>query len=130
PRYLEVVWAAMRSGLVITPINWHLTPAEMAYIVEDCEARSLVTSVEQAPTAAQILRSGRCAVESAFAAGGAAGGFSSYEDAVAGCPTTPVADECLGVDMVYSSGTTGKPKGGTRPVPDLHPSQVPKAALA
>ena len=44
PRYCEVVWAAMRSGLYVTAINSHLTPSEAAFIVDDCEAKVLVTS--------------------------------------------------------------------------------------
>src|SRR5437879_5866424 len=54
PRYLEVVWAALRSGLYITAINSHLTAPEVAYILEDCDARALVTSAAKADVAGEL----------------------------------------------------------------------------
>src|SRR5512142_2423651 len=53
-RAFEVYWAAMRSGLYITAVNWHLRPDEVAYIITDSGAKALVVSAEQAQTAAAI----------------------------------------------------------------------------
>src|SRR5262245_2117754 len=54
PRFLEVCWASQRSGLYYTPINWHLAPAEAAYVVNDCGARVVVTSAACAETATAL----------------------------------------------------------------------------
>lgn len=121
--YLEVVWAALRSGLVITPINYHLLPAEMAYIVNDCGARGLVTSTAHAATARSIRADCR-SVETALLIGDPQEDFADY-DWVADYPTSRIADEALGADMTYSSGTTGRPKGGVYPLPGGDPATPP-----
>jgi long-chain acyl-CoA synthetase len=128
PRFLEVVWAALRSGLIVTPVNWHLTPAEMAYIVADCGARSLITSAAHVESVAGLLRDAP-SVDSVLVAGDPIPGFEHYESALAEQPCTPVADESAGTDMIYSSGTTGRPKGGVRPLPDCHPADLPPSTL-
>ena len=105
--YFEVVWAAMRSGLFVTPINWHLAPDEVEYIVKDCAASVLVTS-----SACAALSSGAIAeVNSCIVVGGSAEGFDPYERVLEAHPPSPIEDECEGVWMFYSSGTTGRPKG-------------------
>ena len=55
PRYFEVAWAALRSGLYLTPVSSYLTPDEAAYVVNDCQARALVTSVARREVAEQIV---------------------------------------------------------------------------
>jgi acyl-CoA synthetase (AMP-forming)/AMP-acid ligase II len=120
PRWLEVVWAALRSGLVVTPVNWHLTADEVAYVLRDSEARALVTSMRHAETAEAAAR--ETAVVSALCVDGDAGPFSSYWEETGAEPMTPIADERRGTDMIYTSGTTGRPKGGVRPMPDVHPA--------
>jgi fatty-acyl-CoA synthase len=112
----DVVWACMRAGLYFTPINHHLTAADAAYIVDDCDARVLVASARLEQSEALGRLSPRCAVK--LAVGGAVEGFGDYEAALADWPDTPVADESLGALMLYSSGTTGRPKGIRRPLPD------------
>jgi acyl-CoA synthetase (AMP-forming)/AMP-acid ligase II len=102
--YFEVVWGAMRSGLLVTPINWHLSAEEAAYVVEDCGATALVASASCAELVARVGGA-------RFVVGDSAAGFESYEFARDAQPTTPVADECEGNWMFYSSGTTGRPKG-------------------
>ncbi|HVF76445.1 MAG TPA: acyl-CoA synthetase [Acidimicrobiales bacterium] len=109
PRFLQVCWAAQRSGLYYTPVNWHLTPAEMGYIVGDCGARVVFTTTARLAAVEQLrddLAPG-CRVV-------VVDDERSFEETLAGMPTTPVPDETEGVDMIYSSGTTGRPKGGTR----------------
>jgi len=111
PRYFEVFWAAQRCGLYTTPINWHLKPEEMGYIVEDCDATALVTSVTFGQIAKEIephLGAGQISL----AIDGDVTGYERYEDAVAGFPAEPLAGgEVEGQFMFYSSGTTGRPKG-------------------
>jgi len=112
PRWFDAVWAALRSGLYYTPVNWHLTPAEVAYIVQDCGARSVLTSAAFADKVAGLD------VEIPLVVDGSVEGWESYEDAVADQPATPLPREPEGAGMFYSSGTTGRPKGILFPLPD------------
>jgi acyl-coenzyme A synthetase/AMP-(fatty) acid ligase len=114
--FFDFYWAAMRSGLYFTPVNWHLSPEEMEYVVDDCDARVLVANARFAETmAAAVPRLGK--IERRISVGGAIPGFERYEDAVAPFPATPLADEREGASMLYSSGTTGRPKGVRPPLP-------------
>lgn len=115
-RFFEVVWAAQRSGLRYTPINSRLTADETAYIVEDCGARAFIASGRR-PDLVAALAAELPAVEVRLVLGGPCpDGWEPYESAVATQPTTPLATELEGVDMLYSSGTTGRPKGVKRPL--------------
>jgi long-chain acyl-CoA synthetase len=115
PRYYELLWAAQRSGLRFTCLSSKLTAGEVEYIVKDCGAKVFVTSQALAEAALEVapLIGG---VE-LFMVGGAAGPFRSLEEARAAFPTTPIADEQAGGAMLYSSGTTGRPKGVRRAAP-------------
>jgi acyl-CoA synthetase (AMP-forming)/AMP-acid ligase II len=110
PEFFPVVWAAQRAGLFYTPVNWHLSAAEAAYIVADCGARLLVASsgleelAAAAATAAPALRA-------RLTVGPPVPGVESLADAISATPETPVPDELEGYYMLYSSGTTGQPKG-------------------
>ncbi|MFF0768194.1 acyl-CoA synthetase [Nonomuraea wenchangensis] len=110
PHFLSIAWAAHRSGLYYTPISSRLQTDELAYIVDNCGARVFISSADLADVAASIAGA-TPKVELRLMIGGVAEGFDSYEEAVAGQPVTPVEDECTGADMLYSSGTTGRPKG-------------------
>jgi long-chain acyl-CoA synthetase len=123
-RYLESCGAGERAGLYYTCVNSYLTPEELAYIVQNSEAQVLITSREKLEVAAAALK--HCPrVKLCLVAGGGAGQgiFRDFERAVAVFPATPVADEWLGTPMLYSSGTTGRPKGILRPLPENPPSK-------
>jgi long-chain acyl-CoA synthetase len=128
-RFLECNGAGERSGLYYTCINSYLTAQELAYIVDNSESRLLITSISKLPVARAALalcpRVQRCLVVGGGDAVRALGDarFVDFEQAVSGHPDTPIADEWLGTAMLYSSGTTGRPKGILRPLPDNPPSQ-------
>ncbi|MQY23589.1 acyl-CoA synthetase [Nocardia macrotermitis] len=117
PTTFEVYWAAMRSGLYFTAVNNHLSPAEIAYIVNDCGAKALVVSARLAESAAKIVAD-TPAVQIRLAYRGPVEGYDSYEDALAAASPEPLAEQPAGMDMLYSSGTTGRPKGIKPPLPD------------
>ena len=117
-RFFEVFWAAMRSGLYITTINRYLSADEAAYIVNDSGSTALVTTAALGTTATAMLDlipncTNRLMLD------GATEGFESYEEQVASMPTSPLDEQPLGEAMLYSSGTTGKPKGIRRPLSGL-----------
>ncbi|MGH7818658.1 MAG: acyl-CoA synthetase [Candidatus Binatia bacterium] len=115
PRYFEVVWAAMRSGLYLTPVNSYLSAAEVAYILNDCGARAVVSSAARAKVV-EGFAGDVPGVRTRLMIDGATAGFRSYEEEVARRPAKPLDDEPLGEFMLYSSGTTGRPKGIKRPL--------------
>ena len=108
--FMEICWAAQRSGLYYTAISRYLTADEIAYIVKDCGAKVVITSPKCIEAVAPLLASG----PAFYVTGAARDGFNSWDDALAAQPTTPIADEAAGTDMLYSSGTTGRPKGVRR----------------
>lgn len=103
----EVYWAALRSGLYLTAVNHNLGPSEADYIVEDCGAKALIVSAAKAGLVGAMT----VAVPTRLAYGGAVEGFASYDDALATASAEPLADQPHGDDFLYSSGTTGRPKG-------------------
>jgi acyl-CoA synthetase (AMP-forming)/AMP-acid ligase II len=109
PRFFELCWAAQRSGLVYTAISSRLTAPEVEYILKDCGAKVFLTSHAKRDVAAEL--SGAVSGLERYMVGGTAPGFESYEEAARALPTLPIDDEIEGVDMLYSSGTTGRPKG-------------------
>ena len=117
PEASEVYWACLRSGLYVTAVNWHLTPAEASYIVTDSGARALIASASLAALAVEV-RPVLPAEAEALAFGGAIDGFGDYEAALAAADPTPAVDQPCGGDLLYSSGTTGRPKGIKPPLPD------------
>lgn len=129
-RYLEVCWAAQRSGLYFTPINYHFNAEEVAYIVDDCDASALVTSAALGATASELASLLPAQVATRLMVGGAtAEGYERYDDAVGAYPAEPLAEELEGHAMLYSSGTTGRPKG-IRYTLERQPVGNPQAALA
>ncbi|MCW5639231.1 MAG: AMP-binding protein [Rubrivivax sp.] len=125
-RYLEACSAGYRAGLYFTCINSFLTPEELAYIVNNSESRLLITSRAKLAVAAEALKSCPKVALCLVVDGGGAdlpAGCRDYAATVAQYPAEPIADESLGTSMLYSSGTTGRPKGIVRPLPEQPPSQ-------
>jgi fatty-acyl-CoA synthase len=122
-RVLEACFGADRAGVYYTTISTRLLAEEIAYIVRDCEARLLVVSAGLEDLAARLrplLPEGvHC-----FMVGPPASGFESWEHAVDRASEAPIADAAQGLDMLYSSGTTGRPKGVKWPMP-LNPPVPP-----
>ncbi len=108
--FMPIAFAAQRSGIVYTAISTHLLRDEVAYIVDNSRAKVLIASAKYRDVATSVREDAEN-VEHFFMLNDAAPGFESFEEAVAAQPTTPVADEEAGVQMLYSSGTTGRPKG-------------------
>jgi long-chain acyl-CoA synthetase len=123
-RYLETCGAGERSGLYYTCVNSFLTASELAYIINNSESKVLITSRACSEVAAEALR--ECPAVSLVLTVDGSGGLSGAVDldrATSEWPDTPIDDECLGTSMLYSSGTTGRPKGILRPLTDGPPGE-------
>ncbi len=114
PESYEVYWAALRSGLYVTAVSNHLSADEMAYIVADCGAKALVVS-------ARVETVARLDVDVAhrIAYGGELSGHDDYETVLAAAGNDPLPEQPHGDDLLYSSGTTGRPKGIKMPLPAI-----------
>jgi long-chain acyl-CoA synthetase len=108
--FMEICWAAQRSGLYYTAISCYLTADEIAYIVGDCGARVVIASPKYGDALAGLVGAGAGAPRF-YMVDEPRPGFESWRDAIAAQPTTAITDEVAGQDMLYSSGTTGRPKG-------------------
>ncbi|MDG1473307.1 MAG: AMP-binding protein, partial [Porticoccaceae bacterium] len=117
-RFLEICKAAARSGLFYTAISSRLTVSEAAYIVNDCGAKLFISSSVLKNIATELLEH-MPKIEHRLMVNGTFDGYQSYEAMRDSMPKNPIADEAAGVDMLYSSGTTGQPKGVKIPLPDL-----------
>jgi len=124
-RFMEVVWAALRSGLYITAVNSYLTADEVAYIVDNSDAKVVISSRAKRAVAAAVDPDRTPKVERWLMTDGATlGQWESYELAVDSYPASPLDDPSPGMYMLYSSGTTGRPKGIRRPFPTHHVDEL------
>jgi long-chain acyl-CoA synthetase len=123
---IETYLAALQIGLYVTPINWHLVGPEIAYILEDSDARVFIAH-ERFAEAAQAAAS-----EAGFPTGpdgrafavGAVDGFRPYSEIASDQPTTTPDGRTTGAAMHYTSGTTGRPKGVKRGLFEIDPSDM------
>src|SRR5262249_18477503 len=104
----------LRSGLRCTPVNWHLTAEEAAYILVDSGAKALIADARFADTMARAAQLAPD-VDVRLAVGGELPGFASYDAALSEPNGDALEDPELGGRMLYTSGTTGRPKGVVRP---------------
>jgi acyl-CoA synthetase (AMP-forming)/AMP-acid ligase II len=125
PELLVALWAAQRSGLYYTPCSTHLNQEELRYVVDDCGARLLVATRKTLGAAEHLVVP---AVERRLLLDGDAPGWERFDEAVAAQPATPIADEAEGDGMLYSSGTTGRPKGVKSPLEDVEYPSIGMAA--
>jgi long-chain acyl-CoA synthetase len=119
PEAFEIYWAAIRSGLYVTFVNWHLSADEAAYIVRDSGAQVIIASAGVAELGSEVAALVP-EVEKRFAFGGVVDGYASYAELLQQAGPR-LSDQPRGSEMLYSSGTTGRPKGIK---PRLMPIQV------
>ena len=120
PEFIEIYAANLRSGFRITPINWHLSAPEVAYIVGDCQAKAFIA---HADFAAAALASVNDRLQYKLSIGGEIEGFDDYAQALAAESAADPEHPIHGMQMMYTSGTTGRPKGVYR----ARPISVPPA---
>ena len=121
--FYQVYLAATQAGFYFVPVNWHLAGPEVAYILEDCEAKAFITHERVAKAAATAAKEAGFNTDNAFAVG-KIDGFRSINELTDGQPTTLPDNRAAGQVMNYTSGTTGKPKGVKRPLPDMSPEDL------
>lgn len=126
-----VVAAGMRSGLYVTPVNWHLKPSELAALLAEAQPRAVVTSAMLVDGVVEALRltgqdGNEAGAVDVLVVGGSAHGYPSMADALRDQLTTPIADERLGARVLYSGGTTGRPKRFAQQLLNVHPAQAPQ----
>lgn len=113
--FVEVLAATLRTGLRLTPVNWHLTADEIAYIVQDCEAKAVIGEARVAAVGPAVTQCPDASVK--LAVGGAIDGWEDYATTLDALDGSDIDDPVLGNGMMYTSGTTGRPKGVYRPQP-------------
>ena len=126
-RYLEACAAGERTGLYYTCINSYLTADELAYILDNSESQILITSMLKLEVAIDAVAQSSKVRKVLVVDAGAnqlPDGFEDYATACQSFPVTPIDNERLGTAMLYSSGTTGRPKGIIRPLPEQPPAQA------
>ena len=115
PEFIEITWGCKLSGLYYSAVNTHFTPDEVAYVVDDSEAKVVFIDASTADMGSRILAANP-GVDVHICVGGSLPGWRSYEDALASAGDAPPISD--GSEMLYSSGTTGRPKAVRRPLPE------------
>jgi long-chain acyl-CoA synthetase len=110
--YYEIMAATTQAGIIFVPVNWHFTPEELAYVIDNSESKLLIADQEfTANAAAAVTRGETPGLQHCLTIGGDAEGFDELETLISGASTDEPTDQCLGGPMFYTSGTTGRPKG-------------------
>ena len=112
PQFFEITWGCQLSGLYYSAVNTHFTPDEVAYVVDDSEAKAVFVDASMGDVAAR-LREANAGLR--ISVGGSLPGWRSYEDGLSAAGNAPPVSD--GSEMLYSSGTTGRPKAVRRPLP-------------
>lgn len=118
PEFIEALAASQRGGIRFTPVNFHLTAEEAGYVIDNCEAKAVVYDAGLGTAADALKHVTNCAVR--LAVGGSIEGFEDYESAIEPYDGGDIVDPVRGSTMLYTSGTTGRPKG-------VYRKQVPAA---
>jgi long-chain acyl-CoA synthetase len=109
PEFLEGYYAALRTGVRVTPVNWHLTGEEAGYVIDNCEAKAVIYDVGLGTAEAAAEHARNCSLR--LAVGGPVADFANLDDALAEFASDDIDDPVRGSSMLYTSGTTGRPKG-------------------
>ncbi len=120
--FIEVMSATRRAGLRLTPVNWHLTADEIGYIINDCEAKAVFCEQRVTASAAATAQAPNLKIKVAI--GGPIDGFLDWDEALSGLDPSDIDDPVLGNQMMYTSGTTGRPKGVYRAQPMVVPQAM------
>ena len=128
PEFVVVRFACHRLGVRLTPVNWHLAPDEIAYVVENSDALALFAD-ERAEPGARLALAVAPALRMKVAIGGSIEGFESWDASLAQ-DDTDIDEPALGSMMLYTSGTTGRPKGVLRNQPDPQKAADMQALLS
>ena len=123
-RFLEFAWGAQRAGLFFVCISCKLTAPEVDYILADSGARLIVTQASLGTVAAALSSDAH-----KLTLDGILPGCEAAEPLLEAMPSTPIADQSAGTDMLYSSGTTGRPKGVRVALPDPSDIDAPNALV-
>ena len=127
---LEVYLAALQAGWYLTPINWHFTASEIAYILRDSQARAFFVHERFALTGLAAADEAGLPPAGRFSYGGEVPGFTPVSQLRAGQPVSTVAQRTAGATMHYTSGTTGRPKGVRRSLSGLDPDEAAELSAA